>query len=123
MSMTLGDPKATGPVATVVADGPVEVVAEVGAALPPRHWSHWKTAALVALPLFLALYVYAAARSVVGAVGYRPPEVAALVPGEPDGAALYVQNCARCHGIGGNGDGAAALEIFLLSSLRIWARR
>jgi mono/diheme cytochrome c family protein len=104
MSMTVGEPKAGETIVTVVTDGPVEVVAELRYA-PARHWSHWKTAFLMALPLLLALYVFLAARSVVSVAGYQPPEPVALIRGEPDGAALYAQNCARCHGIGGNGDG------------------
>jgi len=107
MSMTVGE-KAGETIVTVVTDGPVEVVAELGVAPPPRHWHHWKTVFLIALPLLLAVYVYLAARSVVSAVGYQPPESVAVVRGEPDGAVLYAQNCARCHGIGGNGDGLAS---------------
>jgi mono/diheme cytochrome c family protein len=106
MSMTLGDPK---PVETVVVvtDGPVKVVAEL-VPVPPRRWSHWKTAFLIALPLLMALYVYVAARGVIGVVGYKPPEAVALVPAEPNGAALYRQNCARCHGPAGQGGGLAS---------------
>jgi mono/diheme cytochrome c family protein len=105
MSMTVGDPKAGEPVVTVVPAEPVELVAEVGAVPEPRAWRRWRTALLVLLPLVMALYVYVAARGILGVVEYRPPEVAALVKGEPDGAALYARNCARCHGIGGNADG------------------
>jgi mono/diheme cytochrome c family protein len=105
MSMTVGEPKAGEAIVTVVTDGPVEVVAELGVAPPPRHWNHWKTTFLIALPLLLALYVFLAARSVVSVAGYQPPEPVVLIRGEPDGPALYAQNCARCHGIGGNADG------------------
>jgi mono/diheme cytochrome c family protein len=105
MSMTLGDPKAGEPVVTVVTDGPVKLVAEVGVAPEPRAWHRWKTIFLILLPLLMVLYVCLAARGILGVVEYRPPEAAALVRGEPDGAALYAQNCARCHGIGGNADG------------------
>jgi mono/diheme cytochrome c family protein len=105
MSMTADDLKATGPVVIVVPEGPIEVVAEVGVAPPPRHWNHWKTVFLILLPLLMALYVYVAARGILGAVEYRPPEAVALIRGEPDGAVLYARNCARCHGIGGNADG------------------
>lgn len=33
------------------------------------------------------------------------------LPPEPDGAALYSQNCGACHGKGGKGDGAAAAAL------------
>jgi mono/diheme cytochrome c family protein len=107
MAMTLGEPKATAPVVTIATDGPVQIVAEVGI-VPQRLWNHWKTAFLIALPLLMALYVFLVASGIHAAVGYQPPEAVALVHGEPDGAALYAQNCARCHGIGGNADGLAS---------------
>jgi len=105
MSMTLGDPKAGEPVVTVVTDAPVELVAEVGVVPEPRAWHRWKTIFLILLPLLMVLYVCLAARGILGVVEYRPPEAVSLVRGEPVGAALYAQNCARCHGIGGNADG------------------
>lgn len=107
MSMTVGEPKAGGAVVTVVSDGPAEVVAEPRYA-PARQWSHWKTVVLIALPVLLAIYVVLAAHSVVSAVGYEPSEPVTVVHGDPDGAALYARNCARCHGIGGNCDGLAS---------------
>jgi mono/diheme cytochrome c family protein len=108
MSMTLDDRKAGEPVVTVVTDGPVKLVAEVGVASEPRAWHRWKTIFLILLPLLMVLYVCVAARGILGVVEYRPPEAVALARGEPDGAALYAQNCARCHGIGGNADGLAS---------------
>src|SRR4051812_29936545 len=107
MSMTLDDRKAGEPVVTVVTDGPVKLVAEVGVAPEPRAWHRWKTIFLILLPLLMVLYVCLAARGILGVVEYRPPEAVALVRGEPDGAALYAQNCARCHGIGGEAGGPA----------------
>lgn len=105
MSMTVGDPKAGEAVVTVVQQGPVEVVAEVVPVPGPPEWRRWRTGLLLLLPLLMLLYVYLAARGILGAVEWRPPEAKTLVKGEPDGAALYAQNCARCHGIGGNADG------------------
>lgn len=111
MSMTVRDPKAGQPVVTVVQQGPVEIVAEVVPAAEPRAWRRWKTVFLILLPLLMALYVYVASCGVLSAVGYTPPEAKALIKGEPDGAALYAANCARCHGIGGNGDGLASAHL------------
>ncbi len=106
--MMLGDLKVVEPIVTVVADGPTEIVSEIGAPRSPRPWRHWKTAVLVALPLLLAVYVYGAARGVLGVVKYQPPEYVAAVSGEPDGAALYIRNWARCHGTCGKCDGLAS---------------
>ena len=122
MSMTADDPKAGEPVVTVVVEGPAagppagpppppEVVAELVPVPEPPAGHRWRTVLLILLPLLMALYVYLAARGILGVVEYRPPEVAALVKGEPNGAALYAQNCARCHGIGGNGDGLASAHL------------
>ena len=102
--MTLGDPKAGEPI-VVETGGPVKVVAEVVPVPPPRHWSHWKTAVLILLPLLMGVYVYIAARGVISVAGYRPPEAVALLPAEPNGHALYLQHCARCHGPTGQGGG------------------
>jgi cytochrome c oxidase cbb3-type subunit I/II len=107
MSMTLGDPKPAEAV-VVVTDGPVKIVAELVPEPPTRHWSHWKTAFLIALPLLMALYVYIAARGMLSVAGYKPPEAIALIPPEPNGPVLYQQNCARCHGPAGQGGGLAS---------------
>ena len=111
MSMTVDDPKSGEPVVTVVPQGPVDLVAEVVPVPEPPAWRRWRTIFLILLPLFMVLYVYIAARGVVSVAGYKPPEAVALVKGEPNGAALYAQNCARCHGIGGNGDGLASAHL------------
>jgi mono/diheme cytochrome c family protein len=59
---------------------------------------------LLVLPLALLLYVWLAARGVLGQAKYeRPIVVAAKV--EPNGAQLYLQHCARCHGERGNANG------------------
>lgn len=108
MSMTVGDPKAGEPVVTVIPQGPVDIVAELVPVAEPRAGRRWRTAFLILLPLFMALYVYIAARGILGVVEWRPPEAQARVKGEPDGAALYAQHCARCHGVGGNADGLAS---------------
>jgi len=109
MSLEIGDPPAGEPLVTVeVGQGPNKVVAVVGAEPPRPEIGRWKTSALIALPLLLLLYVYLAARGVYTAVEHRNPEpqVAVVPEGwEPDGPALFAQNCARCHGPTGNGDG------------------
>ena len=40
------------------------------------------------------------------------PTLASTADAEPDGAVLYLENCAACHGIGGRGDGPDA-SLFL----------
>jgi ubiquinol-cytochrome c reductase cytochrome c subunit len=69
--------------------------------------------------------VAAAAILVVAAMATRVPDVAAQSPGTagaPDAASLYIQNCASCHGAGGEGTaagpslvgvGAASADFFL----------
>jgi mono/diheme cytochrome c family protein len=75
------------------------------APLPSRHiLSRAQILFLLLLPLALLLYVWLAARGVLGQAEYtRPAMVAAEV--EPNGAALYIQHCARCHGERGNANG------------------
>jgi mono/diheme cytochrome c family protein len=110
MSMTLGDPKEGAVVPVLAADGPVEKVTEEAAVLAPNGWHPLRTIFLLALPLLALTYVYLAARSVLGAVEYQQPEPVALPLGEPDGAALFVRHCARCHGPEGHGGGIAYLD-------------
>jgi mono/diheme cytochrome c family protein len=108
MSTTVEGPNANPPVTVVVADGPVEIVAQVAAAPEPKGGRPWKAIFLISLPLLAALYVYTAARTVHGAIEYQPAEHVTLANGEPDGAALFVRNCARCHGPEGHGGGLAS---------------
>jgi mono/diheme cytochrome c family protein len=109
MSMETKDPPA---VEIVVAQEPARVVAVVvpEPATPGLSW--WKSALVIALPVALLAYVYLAAMGVHLAVE-RPKAVTpvAVVPEgwEPNGPALFAQNCARCHGPNGNGDGFASL--------------
>jgi mono/diheme cytochrome c family protein len=111
MSMTLGDPKAGQPgMVVVVTAEPVEVVAEVVAVPPSPGWHPWRTVFLLSLPLLAIVYVYVAARCVHGAMEYQRPDRPVLANGEPDGHALFVQNCARCHGAEGHGGGIAYLD-------------
>jgi mono/diheme cytochrome c family protein len=110
MSMTLGEPKTGESIPVVVADGSVEIVAEVAAVPPSKGWHPWRTIFLLALPLLALTYVYLAARSVLGAIEYQRPEPIVLPTGEPDGAALFVRDCARCHGPEGHGGGIAYLD-------------
>lgn len=109
MSMEIEEPPAGEPLVTVeVGDGPDKIVAVVGPE-PHRHRvGPWKTAALIALPLLLLLYVYVVARGVYTAVEHKKPDppVAVMPVGwEPDGPTLFAQNCSRCHGLTGNCDG------------------
>jgi mono/diheme cytochrome c family protein len=109
MSMEIGDPPVGEPLVTVeVGEGADKVVAVVGLEPHPRGVGPWKTAALITLPLLLLLYVYVAARGVYTAFEHKKPDPpVAVVPDgwEPDGPTLFAQNCARCHGLTGNGDG------------------
>jgi mono/diheme cytochrome c family protein len=81
----------------------------------------WKSAFLIALPAALVVYVLVAGRGVYGVVEHEPPPpkatVVAEAPPEPNGAALFAQNCAKCHGVRGNADGITS------PSLDPWARR
>lgn len=75
---------------------------------------------LIILPLLLLLYVTVGARTVRLLAGNESsPQLSlpneAVV--EPNGAAVYAQNCARCHGVRGNADGVTS------ASLDPWARR
>jgi mono/diheme cytochrome c family protein len=111
MSREVGDPPGGRPAVEVeVAREPVPITAVV-APEPPRGWAWWKTAVLIALPLALVGYVYLAARGILATVEYQKPEVAVAAPthAEPNGPALFAQNCARCHGPTGNGDGFTSL--------------
>ena len=108
--MTLGDLQAGEPVAVLI-DGPLKIVAEVVIEPSPRGRRHWRTTFLLLLPFLMGVYVYLAARGIHRAVEWQPPETADFLPGEPDGAALYSQNCARCHGRTGQGGGLASLYL------------
>jgi mono/diheme cytochrome c family protein len=81
----------------------------------------WKSAFLIALPAGLVAYVLVAGRGVYGVVEHEPPTpestIAAESSPEPNGAALFAQNCAKCHGLRGNADGITS------PSLNPWARR
>src|SRR5437764_10623736 len=65
---------------------------------------------LVGLPVLLLLYVVFAARGVHEAATdtLMPLSTANIEPIEPNGAMVYAQNCARCHGIRGNADGVTS---------------
>lgn len=106
--MTVETQEVVTPV-VVVNDGPTKVVAELVVESAPRHWHPGKTVFLIALPLLMALYVYLAARGVHGAAEYKAPPPATVALAEPNGAALYAQHCARCHGSEGQGGGLASL--------------
>jgi mono/diheme cytochrome c family protein len=106
--MTVETPEVGTP-AVVVDDGPVKIVAELVVDPTPRRTHHLKTAFLIALPLLMAGYVYLAARGVHSVAEYQPPAPVVAPPAEPNGAALYAQHCARCHGSEGQGGGLASL--------------
>jgi mono/diheme cytochrome c family protein len=109
MSMEIGDPPAGEPLVTVsVGDGPDKIVAVVGPDPAPRAVGPWQAAFLVSLPVLLLAYVVLAAYGAYSAFEHKKPAppVAVLPEGwEPDGAILFAQNCARCHGATGNADG------------------
>lgn len=90
------------------------------AASTPWKMGPWRAGFLISLPVLALLYVVFAARGVHDAAGVRHPVTLTtndVAPSEPNGAALYSQNCARCHGIRGNADGVTSLV------LDPWARR
>lgn len=90
------------------------------AASTPWKMGPWRAGFLIALPLLALLYVVFAARGVHDATEVRHPVATnphAITPAEPNGAALYSQNCARCHGTRGNADGLTS------PVLDPWARR
>jgi cytochrome c oxidase cbb3-type subunit I/II len=80
----------------------------------------WKTAFLVALPILLLLYVFIAATGVYSQAKHRraslDPVSVADKPA-PNGRQLYIDNCAKCHGIRGNADGETS------AFLDPWARK
>jgi mono/diheme cytochrome c family protein len=81
----------------------------------------WKSAFLIVLPAGLVVYVLLAGRGVYGVVEQEQPPPKSTAVAEttaaPNGAALFAQNCAKCHGIRGNADGITS------PSLDPWARR
>ncbi|HEX3147149.1 MAG TPA: c-type cytochrome [Gemmataceae bacterium] len=93
----------------VANEGPADIVAELAVEPAPRGLHPGKTAFVIALPLLMACYVYVAARGVLGVAEYQPPPPYAAPVAEPNGAALYTQHCARCHGPEGQGGGLASL--------------
>lgn len=105
MSMTIGRPPAADPVVPVPIGG--GLVAELGVEPRRRGLNFWKTLFLCTLPVTAAVYVWLAATGIHG-VMQAPPEAAPVVYQEPDGAALYIQHCARCHGARGDADGFAS---------------
>jgi len=83
--------------------------------------SRRKTIFLFATPLLLLAYMLVAGSSVYMGLRYQP-EASAAVPSvvekkEPDGLALYLQHCARCHGDRGKADGMTS------GHLNPWARK
>ncbi|HJZ92960.1 MAG TPA: c-type cytochrome [Gemmataceae bacterium] len=110
MSVTLGHPSAGDPAAPEIVVSAPPVVAVVGVVPERPRWHAWRTAFLISLPALLVVYVWLAATGIHGAVEYRQPAAAPAVDTpEPNGAALYMQNCARCHGERGAGNGFASL--------------
>jgi mono/diheme cytochrome c family protein len=75
---------------------------------------------LIALPFLLIVYVFAVGGHVKSAAEYHKPEppVSSYEANhEPNGAALFLQHCSRCHGERGKADGATS------EHLNPWARR
>lgn len=80
----------------------------------------WKSAFVIALPLLLLAYVFAAGGGVFSAVKHAHPPVelpANGVSAAPNGRKIYAEHCAKCHGIRGQADGVAS------ASLDPWARK
>ncbi|MFO0847335.1 MAG: cytochrome c [Gemmataceae bacterium] len=96
---------------TAITPGPaaVRVTAPPPAAPQPPTASggmpRWQQAAVIAVPVLAAAAVWAAA---VGYYAAQPSPAGPASGRAPDGAALYLENCARCHGKAGQADGPAS---------------
>lgn len=94
-----------GPAAVRVADPPPDSPTAPSPAPVSDGMPRWQQAAVITLPVLAAASVW------VAAVGYYKAQPASHGPAAthtPDGAALYLENCARCHGKTGQADGIAS---------------
>lgn len=80
----------------------------------------WKSIFVIALPVLLLGYVFAAGGGAYSQARHTGPQiepVANNVVATPNGARIYAENCAKCHGIRGKADGTTS------ASLDPWARK
>jgi mono/diheme cytochrome c family protein len=101
-----------------VSDAPVE---QPGPAGSPAWAIHGRRKwFLIALPALVLVYYFGVSRHAVSAARVEKPQPVVAnfdEAHEPNGPLLFAQNCARCHGERGNGDGATS------PYLNPWARR
>ncbi|HET6572125.1 MAG TPA: c-type cytochrome [Fimbriiglobus sp.] len=93
------------------ADAPVlpEVMVAVPVPLSPRLTKYRKLV-LFAAPVLAAVLSWGSAVGLHFMMTNESPSAAVVDRGAPDGARLFAQNCARCHGERGDGRGPTLLD-------------
>lgn len=96
------------PLESLVSEPGGDAAPPANAPLPYRQMHPWQRRALFAMPVFLVVGAWGVPATV--ALKFGPPEVAPATAPQadpPNGAALFAQNCAQCHGPRGDGNGVA----------------
>src|SRR5262245_51449728 len=109
MSMTLGHQPAAEP-KPVADQTPPDAPSDVRPGRKQLTRAKAQTAFLISLPLLALAYVIVAAVGIHDQVAIRGPDTPLAVEEgpQPNGIALYAQNCARCHGTRGSADGPSS---------------
>jgi mono/diheme cytochrome c family protein len=98
---------------SAVANQPKDVERSTEAPAVERGLSRFHLGAIAAAPLVLAAIAWAVVPTGVFFGLHTPPQPPTVALGsdrQPDGALLYRQHCAYCHGERGDGNGIAALS-------------